>query len=435
MTEELFGIDARPLAEKMRPKSLQDYTGQEHILSEGKLLRRAIECDRIQSLIFYGPPGTGKTTLARIIANHTKSEFVKLNAIDSNVAELRKEIEHASNRLGLGKKTILFIDEIHRFNKSQQDILLPHIEVGTIRIIGTTTQNPFFAINAPLLSRSQIFELKALSKENLVKVLEKACKTYLQNPVLDENALEALADKADGDARRALNALELAWESSKQTGSRKCITLEDIEESVQKKILLYDQNGDQHYDTTSAFIKSLRGSDPDAALYWLARLLECGEEPRYIARRLVVHAAEDVGLADPTALQTATAAQSAVETIGMPEARIPLAMATLHIALAPKSNSAYMGIKKALQYVSTQPAPPVPKHLKDSHYAGAAQLGNGTNYIYPHDLPYGYAPQTYLPPEIKETFYESCRAGVEERLNNRLEEIKKKTENEQNNHS
>jgi len=365
---------------------------------------------------------TGKTSLARIIAAHTKSEFAELNATDSNVAEIRKAVETAKDALAIGKKTILFIDEIHRFNKGQQDSLLPHVENGTLRLIGATTQNPFFSINSPLVSRSQIFQLRELDEAAIIRILERAIRQELPEVVAEPAALKLLAQRSDGDARRALNGLELAYKTGEPSAGKILISAEDAAESIQKKTLVYDNDGDGHYDTISAFIKSLRGSDPDAALYWLAKMIEAGEEPRYIARRLVVHAAEDVGLADPSALQTATAAQSAVETIGMPEARIPLAMATLHIAMAPKSNSACVGIDAAIAHVAANPLQSIPYHLRDSHYEGAASLGNGEGYKYPHDFPNGFVQQTYLPDPVQ--LYFPSNRGVERELNERLELIK-----------
>lgn len=406
----------------MRPQTLDDYAGQEHILAKGKMLRRAIEADMISSLVLYGPAGTGKTSLARIIANVTKSRFLELNATEATVSDIRASAASAKEGLNIGEKTILFIDEIHRFNKGQQDALLPHVENGTLRLVGATTQNPFFSINSPLVSRSQIFQLKELSQENIIGILERAIQKELTNAVVSPEALKLLAQRSDGDARRALNGLELAYKTGEPSAGKIVISVEDAAESIQKKALVYDNDGDGHYDTISAFIKSLRGSDPDAALYWLAKMIEAGEEPRYIARRLVVHAAEDVGLADPTALLTATAAQSAVETIGMPEAKIPLAMATLHIALAPKSNSSAAGISAALAYVQEHPLAIIPSPLRDTHYEGAASLGNGEGYKYPHNFPNGYVDQDYLPEPIK--LYSPVARGVERELNERLNLIK-----------
>lgn len=361
----------------------------------------------------------GKTTLARIIANHTKSHFEELNATESSVSDIRKAAEAAKSRLAIGEKTILFIDEIHRFNKGQQDALLPHVETGTIRLVGATTQNPFFAINGPLVSRSLIVQLKELSDEEVIRILRRAVERELTNAVVEEDAYRLLAARSDGDARRALNGLELAYRTGEPCQGKVMISQADVAESIQKKTILYDQDGDAHYDTISAFIKSLRGSNPDGALYWLAKMIEAGEEPRYIARRLVVHASEDVGMADPTALLVATAAQSAVETIGMPEAQIPLAQATIHIALAPKSNSACRGISEARAYVQQNPLLPIPKHLRDTHYEGAALLGNGEGYKYPHNFPHGVVEQEYLPKPVK--LYHPSTRGVEREMNEALE--------------
>lgn len=410
-----------PLAHRARPRTLEEYRGQEHIMGKGKLLRRAIEADMLASVILYGPAGSGKTTLARLIASHSKSRFVEINATEANVSDLRKAAEEAKNLLGIGQKTTLFIDEIHRFNRGQQDALLPHVENGTLRLIGATTQNPFFAINSPLVSRSQIFQLEPLSQAEIQETLRSAAEKFLPDAEIEPEALAFLAAACDGDARRALNGLELAYKTGEPTvGGKVGVRLQDAADSIQRKPLRYDPDGDNHYDTISAFIKSMRGSDPDATLYWLARMLESGEEPRYIARRLVIHAAEDVGLADPSALQTATAAQSAVETIGLPEAKIPLAMAALHIALAPKSNSACAGISAACQYVREHTAPEVPMHLRDTHYEGAAQLGNGQDYLYPHDAPNGFCGQGGLPEGVPAEFYRPGERGTERELNERL---------------
>jgi putative ATPase len=421
--EELFDEEAEnpaPLAHRMRPKTLDEYAGQQHILAPGKMLRRAIEGDMVESIILYGPPGTGKTTLARIITNLTMRRFVELNATESTVADIRKAAEEAKNMLAIGEKTIVFIDEIHRFNKGQQDALLPHVETGRLALIGATTQNPFFALNSPLISRSQIFQLQPLGEDDILSILKRALAQELPHVQAEPAALKLLARQCDGDARRALNGLELACKTAEPTANGVFLSEADAAESIQRKVLLYDRDGDGHYDTISAFIKSLRGSDPDAALYWLARLLASGEDPRYVARRLVIHAAEDVGMADPTALLVATAAQSAVETIGLPEAKIPLAQAAIHIALAPKSNSACAGISAAMAYVESQPAPPVPLHLRDTHYDGASKLGNGKGYRYPHDYVGGVCHQTYLPDEVDAKFYAPSSRGREGELNDRL---------------
>lgn len=424
-----------PLANRMRPTCLEEIIGQEHLLAKGSLLRRAIEADRIGSIVLYGPPGTGKTTTARVIAAHTETTFRELNATESSVAELRSVAEKAKRDLESEKnpqRTTLFIDEIHRFNKSQQDALLPHVERGVLRLIGATTQNPFFYVNGPLISRSQVFELQVLTEDEIETTLNRALKDKVRglgylDISLDPKAIKLLCARSDGDARRALNGLELAaLTTAPEPNGKIWIGPQEIEQSIQKKSIVYDQDGDAHYDTISAFIKSMRGSDPDAALYWLAKMLEAGEEPRYIARRLVVHAAEDVGLADPTAIQTAVAAQTAVETIGLPECRIPLAMATLHIAMAPKSNSACKGIDAALKTVREEALKVIPKPLRDAHYPGASKLGNGANYLYPHNYPQGWVPQTYLPGHIQgeSPFYKPTNRGVEGELNDRLNLIK-----------
>lgn len=416
----------RPLAARMRPRNLNEFVGQSHILGAGQLLRRAIEADRIQSLIFYGPPGTGKTSLAQIIARQTKSKFERLSGVESNVADMRRVLSGAANRLeNSGQSTILFIDEIHRFNKSQQDVLLPDVESGVIRLIGATTHNPFFFVNSPLVSRSQIFELRPISADDLFGLLQRALTDserglgYLKIQA-DENALRHLAKISDGDARKALNALEVAalTTSPNEKGVVK-ITLEVAEQSIQKKAVVYDGDEDAHYDTISAFIKSLRGSDPDAALYWLAKMIHAGEDPRFIARRIVIHAAEDVGLADPMALVLANAAFQAAEFIGWPEARIPLAEATIYIATANKSNSTVMAIDAAMADVRANPTLAVPEHLRDSHYSGAKKLGHGEGYKYSHDFEGHFVVQDYLGADKR--FYEPTEQGVEKKIKERLE--------------
>jgi putative ATPase len=378
-----------PLAARMRPVSLAEFVGQQHILGPGQLLRRAIEADRIQSLIFYGPPGTGKTTLAQIIAHQTKSKFERLSGVESNVADMRRVLATAANRLAnTGEPTILFIDEIHRFNKAQQDILLPDVESGNVRLIGASTHNPFFFVNSPLVSRSQIFELKPLREEDLFILLSRAVQDKERglgnlNIQADEAALRHLARVADGDGRKSLNALEIAALTTPpdQNGFVH-IDLAAAEQSIQKKAIVYDGDEDAHYDTISAFIKSMRGSDPDAALYWLAKMIEAGEDPRFITRRIMICAAEDVGLADPMALVLANAAHQAAEFIGWPEARIPIAEATIYIATALKSNSAIMAVDGALSDVRSGRTLAVPEHLKDTHYKGAERLGHGAGYKY-----------------------------------------------------
>ena len=389
-------------------------------------MRRAIEADRIQSLIFYGPPGTGKTSLAQIIARQTKSKFERLSGVESNVADMRRVLSAAANRLeNTGATTVLFIDEIHRFNKSQQDVLLPDVESGVIRLIGATTHNPFFFVNSPLVSRSQIFELRPLTEEDLFSLLQRALKDderglgYLKISA-DENALRHLAKLADGDARKALNSLEIAalTTSPDQNGEIK-ITLAVAEQSIQKKAVVYDGDGDAHYDTISAFIKSMRGSDPDAALYWLAKMIHAGEDPRFIARRIIICAAEDVGLADPMALVLANACLAASEFVGWPEARIPLAEATIYIATANKSNSAITAIDAALADVKSGRTLAVPEHLRDGHYAGAKKLGHGVGYEYAHNGQEHFVAQDYLGAE--KIYYEPTDQGVEKKIKERVE--------------
>ena len=391
--------------------------GQAHLLAPGLLLRRAIEADRIQSLIFFGPPGTGKTSLAQVIASRTRSHFEKLNAVESNVAEMRRVLAGASNRLrNTGQPTILFIDEIHRFNKSQQDSLLPDVESGVVRLIGATTHNPFFFVNSPLVSRSQVFELRPISTEDLQSLLQRALKDsgrglgHLRLEV-EEAAVRHLATVADGDARKALNSLEIAALTTEPGPDGLVrIDLAIAEQCIQKKAVVYDGDGDAHYDTISAFIKSMRGSDPDATLYWLAKMIHAGEDPRFIARRITVHACEDVGLADPMALVLANAACAAAENIGWPEARIPIAEAALYVATANKSNSVIKAIDAALEDVRSGRTLPVPRHLRDAHYAGAQRLGHGAGYQYAHDHPGHFIPQDYLGAERR--FYEPTEQGT-----------------------
>jgi putative ATPase len=420
----------RPLAARMRPRNLDEYIGQSHILAPGQLLRRAIEADRIQSLIFYGPPGTGKTSLAQIIASQTKSKFERLSGVESNVADMRRVLSAAANRLeNTGHSTILFIDEIHRFNKAQQDVLLPDVESGVIKLIGATTHNPFFFVNSPLVSRSQIFELRPLTEDELFELIQRALIDaergigYLKIKI-EKEAAHHLAKIADGDARKVLNSLEIAALTTPPASDGTIrITLAVAEESIQKKAVVYDADGDAHYDTISAFIKSMRGSDPDAALYWLAKMIHAGEDPRFIARRIVICAAEDVGLADPMALVLANAALAASEFVGWPEARIPLAEATIYIATANKSNSAYLAIDAALDDVRSGRTIPVPEHLRDTHYKGAERLGHGKGYEYAHDHPDHFAVQDYL--GVDKTFYEPTEQGVEKKIKDRLENWRK----------
>lgn len=417
----------QPLSARMRPRSLDEYSGQEHILGEGKLLRRLVEADRVQSVIFYGPPGVGKTSLAQVIARSTRSRFVRLSGVESNVAEMRRALQESSRLLrNQGIQTILFIDEIHRFNKSQQDVLLPDVEAGNVRFIGATTHNPFFFINAPLVSRSQIFELHSLDREAVKQLFVRALGDTERglghlNVKLAGDAADHLAETADGDARRALNALEIAALStlpSKDDGVRH-ITLQVAEESIQKKAVVYDADGDNHYDTISAYIKSMRGGDVDAALYWLAKMIVAGEDPRFITRRMIICAAEDVGLADPMALVLAQSAHQAGEIIGWPEARIPIAEATIYICGAPKSNSVICAIDRAISDIRKNAAQPVPNHLRDAHYAGAERLGHGKGYQYAHSFPGNFVPQDYLGAD--KIFYEPGANGREPKVAERLE--------------
>ncbi len=415
----------QPLAARLRPRDLNEFVGQPHLLGPGQLLRRAIEADRIQSLIFYGPPGTGKTSLAQIIARQTKNKFERLSGVESNVADLRRVLSLAANRLeNKGQLTILFIDEIHRFNKAQQDVLLPDVEGGVVRLIGATTHNPFFFVNSPLVSRSQIFELRPLSEAELYLLLQRA----LAEPErglgglriqAEETALRHLAKLSDGDARKALNALEVAaLTTPPDAGGVIHLDLTVAEQSIQKKAVVYDDE-DAHYDTISAFIKSMRGSDPDAALYWLAKMMHAGEDPRFIARRIVIHAAEDVGLADPMALVLANAAFQAAEFIGWPEARIPLAEAALYIATAPKSNSTVLAIDAASKDVESGRTLEVPEHLRDSSYRGAQRLGHGQGYQYAHDHPEHFVAQDYLGADRR--YYEPSDQGSEKKIKERVE--------------
>lgn len=421
-----------PLAARLRPRTLAEYVGQTHILSPGMLLRRAIEADRVQSLIFYGPPGTGKTSLAQVIAGKTQSRFERLSGVESNVADMRQVLQSARHRLqNAGQPTLLFIDEIHRFNKSQQDVLLPEVESGVVRLIGATTHNPFFFVNAPLVSRSQIFELRPLTEIELLTLLRRAVNDaerglgHLRLEI-QEAALLHIARMADGDGRKALNSLEIAaLTTPPEPDGRARITLGVVEECIQKKAVVYDGDGDAHYDTISAFIKSMRGSDPDAALYWLAKMIHAGEDPRFVARRLVVHAAEDVGLADPMALVLAMAAQQAAEFIGWPEARIPLAEATVYIATAPKSNSALLAVDAALKDVREGRTLEIPAALKCTHYAGAEQLGHGVGYQYAHDFPGHFVPQAHLPEPRR--YYHPTDQGTEKKIRDRLERWRAQT--------
>jgi len=423
-------LSALPLAARMRPRDLDEFVGQRHLLAPGKLLRRAVEADRFQAFILYGPPGSGKTSLAEVIARRTGAAFVRLSGVESNVADIRRELALAANRLrNAGRRTILFIDEIHRFNKAQQDVLLPDVENGVVRLIGATTHNPFFFINAPLVSRAQVFELQPLSEADLIELLRRA----LSDPerglgrMRIEAAPEALAHLArtsDGDARKALNALEIAALTTPQDSEGIVrLTRQVAEESIQKKAVVYDSGEDEHYDTVSAFIKSMRGSDPDAVLYWLAKMIHAGEDPRFIARRIVICAAEDVGLADPTALVLAQAAAQAAEFIGWPEARLPLTEAALYVALAPKSNSVIAGIDAALADVRKGRILAVPAHLRDAHYRSAKKLGRGEGYQYAHQCPGHFAEQDYLGADRE--YYRPSDQGAEQPL---IEQVRRRRE-------
>lgn len=422
-----------PLASRMRPTTLDEVVGQEHIIGKDKLLYRAIKADKLSSIIFYGPPGTGKTTLAKVIANTTSAVFTQLNATSAGKKDMEQVIDEAKNQQGMyGKKTILFIDEIHRFNKGQQDYLLPFVEDGTVILIGATTENPYFEVNQALLSRSRIFELHPLSKEDIKTLLLRA----LTDPgkgmgnygaVLDEDALEFLADVANGDARAALTAIELGVLTTEPSeDGRIHITVDVASECIQKRVLKYDKDGDNHYDTVSAFIKSMRGSDPDAAVYYLARMLYAGEDIKFIARRIMICASEDVGNADPQALQVAVAASLAVERIGMPEAQIILSQAVTYVASAPKSNAANNAIADAMECVRTTKTPPVPTHLQDAHYKSAGKLGHGEGYKYAHAYPHHYVAQQYLPDGLTDrVFYEPTDNGYEKVISEYLENTKK----------
>lgn len=426
--------DDAPLAARLRPRDLSEYVGQQHILGEGKLLRRAVEADRFNSLIFHGPPGVGKTSLAHLIANQTESRFVNLSGVESNVAQVRAAIEEAAVRRKLhNTTTILFVDEIHRFNKSQQDVLLPHIERGTIRFIGATTHNPFFYINSPLVSRSMLFELEPIPTDELIRLVHHAVNDSErgfggQGITITDDAAAHLARQSDGDARKCLTAIELAvLTSDRKKGEPLEINLEVAQESVQKKAIVYDGNGDAHYDTISAFIKSIRGSDPDAALYWLAKMIVAGEDPRFIARRLVISASEDIGMADSNGLRVAMAAFDAVEKIGMPEARINLAHATVYLATAPKSNRAYAAIDAAITDVKNGATLAVPPHLRTkSRKSSAERTGHisakDLNYTYAHDSEEGYIPQAYLPEGKR--YYEPSSNGLEKRVKERLDHLR-----------
>lgn len=413
-----------PLASRLRPRTLEEVVGQQEIIGEGKLLYRAIKADKLGSVIFYGPPGTGKTTLAKVIANTTSAEFTQINATVAGKKDMEEVVQKAKDSMGMyGKRTILFVDEIHRFNKGQQDYLLPFVEDGTLILIGATTENPYFEVNGALISRSVVFELKPLSKEDIkilihraVYDMERGMGSY--DAVIDEDAADFLADMADGDARSALNAVELGVLTTERSADGKIhLTIDVASECIQKRVVRYDKTGDNHYDTISAFIKSMRGSDPDAAVYYLARMLYAGEDIKFIARRIMICASEDVGNADPQALNVAVSAALAAERIGLPEAQIILSQAASYVACAPKSNAAYVAIQNAMENVKTTRTMPVPVHLQDRHYKGAAKLGHGEGYKYAHDYPKHYVKQQYLPDGMEGTvFYEPSDNGYEKQI-------------------
>ena len=421
-----------PLAARMRPRTLDEVVGQQHIIARDKLLYRAIAADKLSSIILYGPPGTGKTTLAKVIAGTTKAEFTQINATIAGKKDMEEVVQKAKDNQGMyGKKTILFIDEIHRFNKGQQDYLLPFVEDGTVILVGATTENPYFEVNGALISRSIIFELKPLTSDDIKVLLDRAVTDTERGmgsfkAVIDDDAKDFLADIADGDARHALNAIELGILTTQRSEDGLIhITKEVAEECIQKKVARYDKDGDNHYDTISAFIKSMRGSDPDAAVYYLARMLNAGEDPKFIVRRMMVCASEDVGNADPQALQVAVAASLAVERLGMPEARITLAQAVTYIATAPKSNAAYLAIDEALSTVRETGNLPIPPHLQDAHYKSAGKLGHGIGYKYAHDYPDHYVEQQYLPYELNgKEFYSPTGNGYEVRIKEHMKKLK-----------
>ena len=420
MSETQGSLDT-PLASRMRPSKIEEIVGQQHILGEDKLLYRAIKADKLQSLIFYGPPGTGKTTIAKVIANTTKAYFMTMNATTSGKSEIIKAVEEAKMQRAItGNKSIIFIDEIHRFNKAQQDALLPYTEDGTIVLIGATTENPYFEVNRALISRSLVFELKPLTREDIAKIVEEA--VYNKEKGLGaykaditQDAKDYLTIRTTGDARNALNAIELAIMTTKRSEDGKIhITTKVLEECVQKKALNYDKKGDNHYDVISAFIKSMRGSDAQATIHYLARMIAAGEDPKFIARRITICASEDVGNADPNALVVATNAMLAVERVGMPEGRIILSQAAIYVAMAPKSNASYMAINAALRDIENKEVGTVPSHLRDGHYSGAKDLGHGQGYLYAHNYEGHYVKQQYLPDELKGIrYYEPTDEGKE----------------------
>lgn len=421
-----------PLAARLRPRTLDEVVGQQHIIGKDKLLYRAIKADKLSSIIFYGPPGTGKTTLAKVIANTTSAEFMQINATVAGKKDMEEVVAKAKDNQGMyGKKTILFIDEIHRFNKGQQDYLLPFVEDGTLILIGATTENPYFEVNGALLSRSIIFELKPLSQEDIKELIRRAVYDRERgmgayDAVIEKEAMEFLSEIAGGDARHALNAVELGVMTTQRSDDGKIhITLDVAQECIQKRVIRYDKTGDNHYDTISAFIKSMRGSDPDAAVYYLARMLYAGEDIKFIARRIMICASEDVGNADPQALQVAVSASLAVERIGMPEAQIILANAAAYVACAPKSNAAVCAIGEAMRTVETTGNLPIPAHLQDAHYKGAAKLGHGLDYKYAHDYLNNYVEQQYLPYELSgREFYRPSGNGYEKKIQEHMRRIK-----------
>lgn len=426
-----------PLAMRLRPETLDEVIGQQHIIGKDKLLYRAIKADKLSSVIFYGPPGTGKTTLARVIANSTKADFCQVNATIAGKKELEEVVNKAKDNLGMyGRKTILFVDEIHRFNKGQQDYLLPYVEDGTVILIGATTENPYFEVNAALISRSVIFELKPLTKDEIKEIIKRAVYDEKKGmgsygAAIDDDALDFLADISNGDARNALNAVELGILTTDRAQDGVIhIDIATAEQCIQKRAVRYDKTGDNHYDTISAFIKSMRGSDPDAAVYYLAKMLYAGEDIKFIARRIMICASEDVGNADPQALQVAVAASEAVERLGMPEARIVLSQAAVYVACAPKSNASYMAVDKALDIIKNEQSRSVPAHLQDAHYKSAAKLGHGVGYLYAHDYPNHYVKQQYLPDGLENTrFYEPTDNGYEKVIKQHLDKIKAEAEN------
>lgn len=425
-----------PLAARLRPATLDEVVGQQHIIGKDKLLYRAIQADKLSSLIFYGPPGTGKTTLAKVIANTTSAEFTQINATVAGKKDMEEVVKSAKDMQGMyGKKTILFIDEIHRFNKGQQDYLLPFVEDGTVILIGATTENPYFEVNSALISRSVIFELKPLEAEDIKTLLKRAVSDKEKgmgayDAEIEEEALDFLAELSGGDARHALNAVELGIMTTQRGSDGKIhITLEVAKECIQKRTVRYDKNGDNHYDTISAFIKSMRGSDPDGAVYYLARMLYAGESVTFVARRIMICAAEDVGIADPQALQVAVNASLAVERVGMPEAQIILAEAAIYVACAPKSNACVNAIGEAMQTVEKTGNLPIPSHLQDAHYKGAARLGHGTGYLYAHDYPNHYVEQQYLPYELNgREFYRASGNGYEVKVKEHMQRIKREAQ-------